>query len=526
MKLRFCVILLIVAIYCLFVPRQSQCAMLQQLAIHPKSIALANTVTAYPPDIMAVHFNPAGLSKLEGNQFTIGFLYADLKITNRFEADPNFGGFMSYYHDDPLAGQEGTSSGNIAIPGYRNIPMLAGPFPIGISTQKEDSPWTFAYALYAPFIGGVKRGEKDPGRFGAISLALGRIIYASPSVAYKFNDKFSLGLSVGLGTSNESIVLDVRAPNHLVALTGALGEVTDIDMDLPIIPLPLFGGGINPYDRIAHLNFYAEDYFTQSYNLGLMWEPSDWFTFGIVYQSESKAEQSGDFVFKYDANFQKVIKWFNTPPILNIFAEALGLPSAPVSKQEGRMSVEFVYPQRVQAGIMLKPFEDLKLLCDFHWVDWSVWETNRLIFDQDIQLLQFAQILGAVDNTRVLNLPHYQKSKWNLSYGIEYQMLDWLAVRFGYEERKSSIPMDYFGTTIPLADMTVYGTGFGIKWSEQTTIDLAFTYITSTTEIPNNTSHFSNSTDITALLYNPHAGLDVEVELNVMIFAVGINYRW
>ena len=43
----------------------------QNLTIHPKALALGNAVTADPPGIMAIHYNPAGLTKLDGRQLCL-----------------------------------------------------------------------------------------------------------------------------------------------------------------------------------------------------------------------------------------------------------------------------------------------------------------------------------------------------------------------------------------------------------------------------------------------------------------------
>ena len=87
--------------------------------------------------------------------------------------------------------------------------------------------------------------------------------------------------------------LNMRTPNDMVALTGALGEETK-GLEIPVVseltlPPPWFNGGMNPYDTQGSLQMQLEDYITTSYNLGLLWKPYDWFSFGAVYQSESEA---------------------------------------------------------------------------------------------------------------------------------------------------------------------------------------------------------------------------------------------
>ena len=58
--------LLMCGISCtLLLPTQSHAQLAQNIFIgNPKALALGNAVTADPPGIDAIHFNPAGLAKL------------------------------------------------------------------------------------------------------------------------------------------------------------------------------------------------------------------------------------------------------------------------------------------------------------------------------------------------------------------------------------------------------------------------------------------------------------------------------
>jgi len=64
----------------------------------------------------------------------------------------------------------------------------------------------------------------------------------------------------------------------MVALTGASGKPPK-GLEIPIIseltlPSPWFGGGLNPYQDMGGLKFFAQDAFNTSYNLGFLWSPS------------------------------------------------------------------------------------------------------------------------------------------------------------------------------------------------------------------------------------------------------------
>ena len=118
-----------------------QAALFENLAICAKSISLANSCTAYPPDQMSIHYNPAGLSNVhDGLYLSQGLLTASFALKSRFDADPDFPGWLGGiysgqpgdpdYYDyrpeaDPVNDKSGTSSGvHLYIP-------LMGPQDMG-----------------------------------------------------------------------------------------------------------------------------------------------------------------------------------------------------------------------------------------------------------------------------------------------------------------------------------------------------------------------------------------------------------
>src|SRR5699024_8398892 len=62
----------------------------QNLTIHPKALALGNAVTADPPGIMAIHYNPAGLTKLEGRQLEVNLMSIYMDIDADFNAPEGY----------------------------------------------------------------------------------------------------------------------------------------------------------------------------------------------------------------------------------------------------------------------------------------------------------------------------------------------------------------------------------------------------------------------------------------------------
>ncbi len=503
----------------------------EQLAVDTRAIALANTVTADPPGIMAIHYNPAGLVNLpDGKFFSMGITVPIIVKTSRFKQDPEFEGYLGGYNDDPLDGTEGTnSSGKMYLPGLNDtIDFLIAP-SIGVSHHEPESRWTFAIAEYAPFAIGLKHGDaNDPARYGGKSVYQQHLVYSAPAAGYRLTETFAIGMTVGLGQTAMGAEVDMRAPNEIVALTHVLGEAT-AGLEIPVLsemtlPPPWFGGGLNPYDQLATLELTLRDDYSPNYNFGILWQPKQWFAFGACYQSSIKAQLTGTYSFKYSEDWQRMVQWFGSSPLLVVSAGVLDLPIEPVEEQTGTVTAEIEFPQRLQMGIKVKPFTCWSLLIDVHWAEWSAVKDNRFTFDQNIQLLQLVKLMGYTHGSRELYLNRNMKDTWHWSIGSELQVLDWLTLRCGYERRVASVRDNRFDLLYALPELENYGTGFGIQMESGVNIDFAAAYlINNSYKIDNNQSTNLNSTEFTDPVYNPYAGLDYEQETTAYIFSLKIS---
>ncbi len=538
---------------------KSQAALFENLAVSAKAISLGNSCTAYPPGQMSVHYNPAGLSTIhDGLQLSQGLLTAQFALRSKFEADPDFPGWLGGIHGgepgeddyydfrieaDPVNGKSGTSSGvhlylplmgpqdmgSVGMPTPFGFSLAAAPFPFGLSYRQPDSRWTFAFGVYAPAMGGYYREDDDPARYNGRSVSMQHIVYAAPAVSYQLTDTLSVGFTMGLGQGATELDTDFRLPNDMTALTKILG-ISTRGLNIPVIsqltlPPPWMGGGIGPYDDIGNIDIGVRDDYTPNYNLGLLWQPANWFSFGLCYQSEVKMELQGKYKFSYSEEFQRFVAWMGSSPLLLAISSLLDLPYRSVPYQEGTCYLEGMdLPQRIQAGIMLRPIRRLRLMCDLHWINYSKTKAYKMTFDQDIQPFMISKFIGHLDGNRNLILDMPMKDETHISVGIEYQLLDWLALRCGYEDRKTSVNMDYFSLLAPLPDTDYYGFGMGITMKSGLIIDLAVGYLTSDTWlVPNNSSKNLNSTEFVDSVYNPYGGMDVSGDIEATIIAANFT---
>ena len=525
------------------VPHHAHAMFVEQMAISTRAIALGNACTADPPGIMSVHYNPAGLANLPDQAFSQGlsfpFIFQEISVS----PDPNMIPFMDGSSPnpvghpngaseaskvDPLSNTSGTSGPSMYVPLFNTtIPFLISP-TLGISSRRKESKWTFAYATYAPFaVGLTQEGHDNPARFQAKALGQQHLIYAAPALSYRVNRELSLGFTVGMGQTATYATLDMRMPNQMTALTKVLGDATK-DLNIPIIsqmtlPPPWFGGGVGPYEKVAELSMTMRDDFSPNCNVGLLYEPLDWFSFGITYQSEIKIEQVGDWEVQYSKQFKAMIDWLGEGNILPVTAAMLNLPTEG-GNQSGYVTNNMTLPQRIQAGVALKPVKYFQFLFDVNWVDWSVLNQDEFIFDRPADFLRFATLLGYTGGQNALVVQRDFKDTISWAAGLEIFPTDWFTLRFGYEWRPTSVQADLYDAMYAVPDMHNFGTGFGIKTKNGIVIDVSFAYLLGeTVEIPNDGSSNMNAIDFNKPVYNPYAGLDFKEEMSAYIFSINVS---
>ncbi|MBI9077525.1 MAG: outer membrane protein transport protein [Desulfatibacillum sp.] len=514
-------------------PPSAYASLAEQLAICTRGISLGNAVTASPPGVFSLHYNPAGLTQLRGKEMEMGGMIPNFNISQQWDKPD---GYVSFFGqgNDPVAGASSTSEGMvISLPFNGPVSNVTFAPYGGMGYHPVGKKWSVGVAMYSPMAVGLQNPE-GPATYGAQMLHLERIVL-SPGIAYKVNDTLSLGASIGLGFSSMGIRMQMRAPNDMVALTGLLGNLTqklDPALFLGLIPFPLFGGGMYAFDDMGRMTAERlEDNFSPSFNLGLLWEPKDWFALGLCYQSEVKQELSGHFTLEYSQKFQNMMDWLVANSLVRVFTESLGLPTeGGLDYQSGRGSVEMIQPRHVQAGIMLKPFKRLKLTADLQWTQWSTMESNVFEFDFDLQVLKLAHLLGYQYGNRTIVFERHMVDTLHACFGLEFAATPWLDLRLGYEDRPTSVREEYRDAMLVLPDMKILSGGLGIDLTRNATLDLGVGLIMAEDiKMDYNNGGISqnlNTRELTALIYNPYANLNYNQQTTGMFISMGLRYNW
>lgn len=156
----------------------SQAQLGQSMLLDPKALSMGNAVTADPPGIASIHYNPAGLTRLEGRQIGVSLLNVVLHSEAVFNLPEDYDGEgeLLDFSDDPVIGKKSEAIPGLFIPGVGifplHLPSAAVPSG-GFSIQPPGSKFTFANSVYMPMVAGfVKEGSDNPGRYQAKQLAM------------------------------------------------------------------------------------------------------------------------------------------------------------------------------------------------------------------------------------------------------------------------------------------------------------------------------------------------------------------
>lgn len=512
-----------------------------------KALSLGNAVTADPPGVDSIHFNPAGLAAMDGRQYNLKVLAASMSFSVEFGGhDPLTQTMLDYngYQDESAHQTSETSMIGLRIPFQEGItewplPVLILPLG-GASYRAPGSAVTWATAVYAPMAAGYIRDEDDPARFMGQHLSLAKITYFAPSFGVQLSDRFAVGASLGFSWQGATALTRIRVPN----LALAFGENLTRDMqEQGLCPAPgdtspiiNFCGQdpaiarLGPYTDVTSLEFDAESALVPNFNVGWLWDVTDWFSWGMVYQFESTAHMKGYYRLHYDEEWVNFFDGIYRSSLYNVITMLVPFPTGQADSVQGRgieygdAELDFITPAHFATGIKVKLSKRWQLNIDAKWTDWGAWDGLTVKFDQPLDFTKLASLVSPYSELSQLTIPRHYKSVWNWAFGLEYRFSEHLSLRAGYEPRKSSIPEHKQDVLLPLGDADLYGFGFEWRLPGKRLLEMGIGYLHASANVPAGTSTNGNSSDhFNNFIYNPYAGTDYASEVNAYLLEMSFT---
>lgn len=534
-----------------FYPSLSFAVLTDSLTLgNAKALGLGHAVTADPPGIDSVHFNPAGLTRLEGRQSELKLISGAFNIEMQFGEgytptwtqkleDAQDGAPAGFTYDESRGQTSETEGAALMLPfsGLTKLPVLFAPLG-GVAYTPPDSKLTFATNVYSPLMVGFSRAEDDPGRFMGEALSFTLITYFSPTVAYKFNDTLSFGATVTFNYAGVGLDLPFREPNLGLQWLESLrqgscveaGELPDNFLEISdFIPCLSEEETVQLYDTLGYLSFEVEKPLTFGMNLGLLWEAMPWLHVGLVYQAPIEMDMEGEF------------SWDQGDSLLNFFQKLdenvpvdftrLGALSALVTpKTTGKAKVDMTMPDHFAIGTSIQLTPRWKFNTDLKFTRWSEWEEIPVQFSEPIGVIVIANLIqpdaAPPPAGEAVSFPLGLEDSWNTAFGLEYKWSDQVALRVGFEDRPSSIPKESRSPLMPIGDAKLYSVGAEYTPNRTQTFNVALATMKSTTFMPGNTSKLGNYEAYNYFIYNPYSGSDIEANLDVLLIEASYRVVW
>ena len=486
-----------------------------------KAWALANAVTADPPGLDSVHFNPAGLTKgTKNGLFFEGHLIgSSTKSAFKIKSTPVETNLGEYYLNDCDSecllysfeqetadtdeNSDRKSRQGIYLPGFgplysnsvANLDFTLLP-RIAIGYKAPRSKWSFGTSSYINFTLAFKEEGVDERSLSPTirELALGSVSVAVPTVAYKINDHWSVGAGLSLQSFGFKLQMVTGLPHPLLgAFSKALTYSCDIGRLGPSFCEDLGSKPFNPLQPLATIDFEVEDLLTLSYNAGVLWEPTQWFSWGLLYRGPAKHNLKGDMTMAYS---QAATAFLNMPIYQLIGGSAAGLNGGRSENLE--VSIAVTQPQYIATGLSLLVTPKLKINIDYkksyygRWSHWTLKYNDPSVMSPLMELASLAN--ASLDNTTLgiedlgisatsINIPIGMEDTQNWAFGLEYGWSSKLKLRAGYEKRPSVYGNRLPNIPISSLEMVLRNVGIVFQWDNRTVVELAAGLVKSDTQV-------------------------------------------
>ena len=244
---------------------------------------------AQADDASAIYYNPGGLTQVRGTQGSAGgyLTFRDVRFSGAAASEKmNDPAYSVHIYDVTDFGLEN---------------------------------WRFGLGINIPFGNEVNLGKNSSFRYIATKSSL-KVTSYTPTVAYKFNDHFSLG--AGFNIYDGETEVNRRVPFSLL---------------FPGLP-----------DGRSH---FVGDGQALGATAGLMWKITDRNSVGLVYRSPFALDFHGHAIVKDD-------------------------PTGLFGRSPATAQIDF--PQSAAAGYAFRPTNKLKLEVDVEWTNWETLNTVKL----------------------------------------------------------------------------------------------------------------------------------------------------
>jgi long-chain fatty acid transport protein len=302
----------------------------------------------------------------------------------------------------------------------------------------------FGLAVFAPYGLTTEWDLGFEGRFTAYKTTL-QSPFFQPTVAFRVSDMLAIGGGLDISYNRLELKQRVDLSTQQLAPGITFAQI-----------------GVPRFTDFADFRIHGTK-ITVGANIGAIIAPDGPVSFGVRYMMRHKIEADD-----LELETEQITTGLRTPvPLPGIPA---GTPIdaivAPQFQPGGRLSTqgaqtEITLPDQLALGVAFKATDKLKLLADYWWTNWSVFETLEFTTEQGLE----ERINKQYENTNAFR------------FGAEYGHSDALIGRAGFILHDAAAPDGSITPDLPEGGRWLVTAGLGLRMSANTRLDLAYMYL-------------------------------------------------
>jgi long-chain fatty acid transport protein len=314
----------------------------------------------------------------------------------------------------------------------------------------------------------------------------------TPSLAYKINDNFSVGLAPNFGYAT----MEMKMPYSMDA--AVMKGVADPESGMTfgdMFGAPMDQGGLGYEEVTAYADMGdAISAYGFGARLGASYKLNDMVSFGVAYGSkssltfegEAKMDMTAQFGQAYERMVSGALMQMGITDISAATSEEIQQASQGVGNQFGGMGidmslgmvadydveVQMAWPQEFGMGMSFTPNPKLLLGIDVKWINWKeAMDEFKMKFTEGSNA-NINTMMGSEDIK--LSMPLDWDDQIVIALGAEYRMNENIALRCGYNYANNPVPEE---TIIPIFPAVIENhatLGLGYELTEKLGIDAAY----------------------------------------------------
>lgn len=374
----------------------------------------ANASAAEAADASTIFYNPAGLSKLEGTNFSIN--------ANIVAPSVKYSNASANYPVGSPSAVSGQTSGKIT----KDVVAV----PHLYASHQLNDKFTLGLGIYMPFASETEYQHDSVLRYNVNKLGLTSIAF-NPTLSYKINE------------------------NHSIA-AGIVGQYSSAELRqyANLGRLALQPNGV--------FESYAEvegDDWGFGFNLGYLWDVNDDVRLGVSYRSKVDHTLSGSAEWK----------------VPSAIAGAVGNTTVGYVPHESA-SVKITTPESLSVHGMMKLDDRWTAFGDVTWTRHS--RFNEIDIEYGNSKVVANAVSGGVTRSNLTTMRPNWRDTFKVGIGASYQYSDPLELRFGVAFDQSPVknPDDRL-STLPDNDRIWLSLGAKYDFNEHSSLNLAYSYI-------------------------------------------------